>query len=122
MEVAGVVLGAIPVIAYALKEYQDVRETTRAFRHWKATLGTLKGDIFLQERQLYVTLHTFGIELTDHTTMADVENTLRHTHPTQCNDIIHILQEMDSMINQIAQHLIPDMQGPVSLEFYLLLN
>jgi hypothetical protein len=117
MEVAGVVLGAIPVTIYALDRYQDICEKTRAIRHWKETIGTLKCDIFLQKEQLSVTLRNAGIELRDQTTTADIEDVLRSTHPTQCDDIIHILQNMNNMMDGIAKNLIPDIQGPVSSSF-----
>ena len=115
MEVAGVVLGAIPVIIYALERYQDTRETVQSFRLWKETLGTLRSNIFLQKRQLFATLSTLDINLTDHTTMADVEAALRISHPAQCDDVMRILKQMDNLMNEVAENLYPDFQGPVRL-------
>jgi hypothetical protein len=117
MEVAGVVIGAIPIIIYALERYQDTRDTVRDFHKWNDTLGTLRSNIFLQKRQLFATLETLDIGFTDQTTMPQVEAALRISRPAQCEDIVRILYRMDASLNEIARNLYPDAQGPVRSVF-----
>ena len=114
MEAAGVVLGAVPLILYALDNYQKAWDPVKDIWHWSETIGTIRIQIFLQKQQLQTTLRALDLELTDHTTMDEIEAALQTNHPSQWEQFIGIIRQMDTLINQVAKDLYPDAQGPVS--------
>lgn len=115
MEVAGVVLGAVPLILYALDNYQRAWDPVKDIWHWKETIETIRTQIFLQKQQLQTTLRVLDLELTDHTTMEEIEAALQIIHSSRWEQFIGIIRQMDNLVNGIAKDLYPDAQGPVSL-------
>jgi hypothetical protein len=111
MEVAGVVLGAVPLILYALDNYERAWDPVKQTWRWKETVRTIRNQIFLQKEQLDTTLKTLGLA---DATMTDVEYALQIHHPLQCKHFMQIIHQMDSLINDISKSLFPDAEGPVS--------
>lgn len=107
------VLGAIPLILYALDHYRTTRQTIRSFRNWKEDLETFRDAIELQETALYTTLRTLDIEATERITMDQVEIVLQVSHPAQCDLFMRHLHAMNRTLDELARDLYPDAQGPV---------
>lgn len=114
MEVAGVVFGALPLIVIALENYHKVQDKVADVRQWSQTIRTISDEIWAQERQLRVTLESVGLPFEGQITMADVENALQIHQPEHHKNLIQIIRDMDNIIDNIAQYLYPDSQGPVS--------
>ncbi|TAQ89816.1 hypothetical protein B7494_g1857 [Chlorociboria aeruginascens] len=108
MEVTGVVLGAVPLILYALDNYQRAWGPISDFKNWKDNIGTIRNNVFLQKRQLDVTLAHLGLE---DPTMIEVEAALLVRCPDECERFIEIIKEMDALINQLRKNLDLDAQG-----------
>jgi len=112
-EVAGVVLGAIPLVLYALDNYRRTREKARSFQNWQEIIETFATDIRIQKFAFEDTLARLGIESTEKTTMADVEAVLRISQPHRYLHLMRHIRAMDDTINELASDLYPDAQGPV---------
>jgi hypothetical protein len=112
-EVAGVVLGAIPLILYALDHYQSTRETVHSFRNWREDLETFGNAIEFQRTALYTTLRNLDIEATEQITMDQVEVVLQVSHSTQCDLFMRHIRAMNKTLDDLARDLYPDAQGPV---------
>lgn len=110
MEVAGVVLGAVPLILHALDNYGKVWDPVKQAWRWEETFQTIRNQIFLQKEQLDTTLETLGLA---DATMAEVEYALQIHHPLQCKQFMRIICEMDGPISDISSCLYPDADGPV---------
>jgi hypothetical protein len=114
MELAGIVLGAVPLIIYALDNYQSAWDPVKGFCHWGETIETIKIQIFLQKQQLHTTLGALDLELTDSTTLEEIEAALQISHPSHWKQFVAIIEQMDEILKEVAQKLFPDAQGPVS--------
>jgi hypothetical protein len=58
-EVAGLVLGAIPIVIWALEKYA---EPYSEYRNSRRSIETLRAGLVLQNRQLQTTLRNVGLE------------------------------------------------------------
>jgi len=106
-EVIGVVLGAVPLILYALDNY-------RASRRRKETIETIRSKIFVNRRILITTLQRLDPTFSEKTKMVDIKVALEVDHPAQAEEFMKIIVSMDEKMNEIARMLYPDAQGPVS--------
>lgn len=113
MEVAGVVLGGVPLILYALDKYKRVWEGVKDTRNAKNTITTIRNTIFLQHKMLITTLQTLNPRFTKDITMAEIEAALRRYHPNESEQFMSTICEMNLMMSDIARDLCPDAQDPV---------
>ncbi|KAF1952833.1 hypothetical protein CC80DRAFT_596261 [Byssothecium circinans] len=116
MEIAGVVLGAVPIILYTLENYQRAWGPVKGIRDWGETIETMKLQIFLQKQQLHATLGVLDLEATDNITMAEIEAALQISHPNKHTEFMEIIRQMDTLMNEMAKDLVPDAQGPPTWE------
>lgn len=105
------VLGAVPIILFALDNYQRAWGPVKDFWHWQDTIGTIRNNIFLQKRQLDVTLESLGLR---DPTWSEVEAALRVRHPDYHERFLDIIREMDRLVNQVLRNLDVDVMGQVS--------
>jgi hypothetical protein len=110
MEVAGLVLGAVPLILYALDNYGRAWKPAKDFYYWKDVIPEIKRDIFLQKVQLSATLA--NLDLTD-PTMDEVEMALQKQCPDKCEQFMDILKQMDNLVNEVMRDLGLDEKGQV---------
>jgi hypothetical protein len=114
-EVAGLVLGAVPLILYAIGQYRDVREAISNVRNWRDNLKAFGIAINLQQMTLEATLRELDIEVTERIKMEHVEAALRISHPIYCDMIMSHIQTMNNTMDQLAMNLCPGVPGPVRL-------
>jgi hypothetical protein len=110
MDVTGVVLGAVPLILYALDNYQRAWNPVKDFWNWGDTIEQIRMNVFLQKRQLDATLA--NLDLQD-PTMAEVEAILLVRCPEHCKIFLEIIREMDKLVNKIMENLDLDAHGQV---------
>lgn len=116
MEVAGVVLGAIPIIIYALDNYQQMLDPLVGIARWKDTIETTRLQFVLESQKLRVTLGSLGIQTTEDTTMTELEAALQISQPDKWVDYMTIVGQMNGLLENVAKDLYPDLKGPVSLK------
>jgi hypothetical protein len=111
MEVAaGLVLGAVPLILYALDNYGRAWKPAKDFYNWKDVIPEINRDIFLQKVQLSATLA--NLDLKD-PTMDEVEMALREQCPDKCEQFMDVLKQMDNLVNEVMRDLGLDEKGQV---------
>jgi len=110
MEVAGLVLGAVPLILYALDNYRRAWKPAEDFFHWEDVIPEIRRDIFLQKEQLSATLANLDLE---DPTMDDVEKALQKQCPDKCEQFMDVLKRMDNLVNEVKRDLGLDEKGQV---------
>ncbi len=106
-EVAGVVLGGIPVVLLALEKYHD---PVKSYWKYDTTLSTLRTNIFVQQQQLRITLSLIGLE---DASIDEVRECLKEKYPLQQQEFLSILQGMDNIITSLLHKLEVDISGKV---------
>lgn len=113
------VLGAVPLIFYALDNYHRAWEPLRDTKNWKETILTIKTQVQLQREQLKATLFAINFELTETTTLDEVHYAFSISHPNNVETFMASIRRMDHLMNDLAKDLYPDSQGPVSCYIHL---
>jgi hypothetical protein len=106
-ELAGVVLGGIPIVLWALKEYHD---PVKSYRKYDMTLSTLRDNIFVQQQQLR---STFGLIGLGQPSVDELRECLEEKYPSQQKEFLSIIRRMDKIINDLLHKLDVDMNGKV---------
>jgi hypothetical protein len=106
-EIAGVVLGGIPIVLLALEKYHD-----RVKSYWKyeGVLSTLRNNIFVQQQQLRITLSLIGL---NQPSVAELQECLKEKYPNQHKEFMSIIGHMDQIIKGLLDKLEIDMNGKV---------
>jgi hypothetical protein len=112
MEVAGIVLGAVPIILSALDSYKSAYSSAKKFSKWYDTIQGIRNNIFIQKRQLDATLKELGLQ---DPTMKDVRAALESNWPDHCERFMQIIQDMDDLMNKVMENLDVDAKGQVRL-------
>ncbi|RYP54419.1 hypothetical protein DL768_000790 [Monosporascus sp. mg162] len=107
MEVAGVILGAIPIIVTALEKYQTALEGGKDFWRYEVTLDTIKTHVSIQEAQLSVTLNNAGLQ---GLSVEEIEYQLRRRYPDRCDAFMKALGRMDQVVRKMMDNLQIDTQ------------
>jgi hypothetical protein len=110
MEVAGVVLSAVPIVLYALDNYKRALGPATRFRRWKDTIEDIIDNVTLHQEHLNTTLRNMGLQSP---TMAQVEAVLQVRRPDKCHYFMSILQNMNGLMNELLDSLEVDLDGQV---------
>lgn len=111
MEVAGVVLGGIPLILLALDNYRRVIKTFKDYFRYDALLNRLKDYLFIQQEQYKITLGSIGLS---DMSLDDIEAHLRARHPHKCDRFMSIIRRMNEIAQTVANKLDVDPINKVS--------
>jgi hypothetical protein len=106
-ELAGVVLGGIPIVLWALKEYHD---PVKSYRKYDMTLSTLRNNIFVQQQQLRSTVSLIGL---GKPSIDELRECLEEKYPYQQEEFLSIIGHMDKIINDLLYKLEIGMNGKV---------
>ncbi|KAI8947428.1 hypothetical protein F4801DRAFT_560650 [Xylaria longipes] len=105
MEVAGLVLGALPIAILAVEKYLKPIES---YKNYSQTLKEIRRNLFVQEQQLQVTLEGIGLLKP---TLPEVQQKLREVNPECSAQFIDILEHMDNMTSRLMDKLEIDSDG-----------
>ena len=121
MEIAGVVLGAVPVIIYALESYGKAAEILNDTHKWLDTIQEIQDIIEVQVEMLRVTLQSLDIEWTHQSgiPIMEIETALKECKPLKWDMFLRIIQRMDALLTEMAKDLCPDVKGPVGFHIHL---
>jgi len=115
MEVAGVVLGAIPIALYALDNYNRCLTVAKDVIRYQATLETFRLHIFIQRQQLLVTLRNLGMPLA-HDRLPDkteLKSHLERLYPESNAEFMSIIAQMERHLATLLDKLDVDSRGKV---------
>ncbi|KAI1178528.1 hypothetical protein F4777DRAFT_100586 [Nemania sp. FL0916] len=109
MEVAGLVLGGIPILLYALDNYKRCLEPGKHYWEYQSTLSTIRSHMFIQQEQLDMTLRGIGLEKP---TRAELEEHLsRRYSKSECASFLQITDHMEAAVRKIMNKLDIDVEG-----------
>ncbi|KAK5661837.1 hypothetical protein OQA88_9941 [Cercophora sp. LCS_1] len=114
MEVAGVVLGAIPISLYALDNYKRCLQAAKDVIRYEATATTFRQHVFIQKKQLELTLRNTGLHLFDGQLPMKTqlgEHLSRMYSAGECAEFMGIIEEMEKTMTRLLEKLDLDSQG-----------
>ncbi|KAH0030900.1 hypothetical protein KCU78_g2939, partial [Aureobasidium melanogenum] len=101
-EVAGLVLGVIPLVCYALDKYQDCLEFGRSYAKYKDTLTSIRDGVSVQQMLFHSTMETMGLSKP---TYAELEECLQSRFPENHEQFMRCIRKMADTIDQLMVKL-----------------
>ncbi|KAF7530900.1 hypothetical protein G7054_g9401 [Neopestalotiopsis clavispora] len=108
MEVAGLVLGALPLVVTAIESYDTIAKMSSNYWHYHSTLEDIRLQVFAQDQQLRITLK--GINLAD-PTQQNLGTQMRKRFPDDYQQYLSIIRQMDTITAQMMRKLELDSNG-----------
>jgi hypothetical protein len=106
--VAGLVLGGIPLVIWALEKYAEPFE---AFHNYRTSIETLRTNLTLQNRQLQTTLSNIG--LGSEPSIDELRECFDTKFPVISCELMFIVQRMDKVTAGLMKNLKIDVNGKV---------
>lgn len=110
-EVAGLVLGAIPLIFLALDKYEQCLKFGKNYRNYADTLMSIRDEVFVQQKLFLGTMETLGLH---NPTYSELEDCLRNSFPESHTTVMRYIRRMATTIDQLMAKLEVDARGEVS--------
>jgi hypothetical protein len=107
-EVAGLVLGAIPIAIWALEKYAEPFD---AFRHYRISIETFRTSLILQNRHLQTTLSTIGLGIKP--SIDELRECFETKFPDISRELMFIIQRMDEVMAGLLKNLDININGKV---------
>lgn len=101
-ELAGLVLGAIPIGIWALEKYQEPYE---AYTNYHNTINTLKVNLRIQKMHLDTTLESIGLQ---DPTPQELQDCLVSKFPDSHSELLFIIRQMDNLTATLMENLMVD--------------
>jgi len=108
VELAGLVLGGIPVAIWALEKYAEPFE---AFHDYRTSIETLSAELTLQNRHLQTTLTNIG--LPSDPSPEELCECFKTKFPAISRDLLIIIQQMDKVTLALMEKLQIDVNQKV---------
>lgn len=112
-EIAGLVLGGIPIAIWALDKYAEPLET---YHHYRTTISTIRTDLDLQRIQFEATLRSVGLQ---NPSPVEIQECLEGKFPGTHQVLIDIIKAMDERMSKLLGDLEIDINGKVRLHVAL---
>lgn len=110
-EAAGLVLGVIPLVFYALDKYQDCLEFGRSYKKYKDTLTSIRDEVFVQQMLFHNTMETMGLSKPNY---AELEECLQNRFPENHEQFMRYIRRMAATIDLLMAKLEVDVNSNVS--------
>ena len=114
MEIAGVVLGGLPIALYALDNYHRCLQVGKDYWRFESTIKLIRNHIFIEQQQLHATLRSIGLV---NPSRSDVQEHLRQLYPDKCETFMDIITHMETLLDKLTSDLEIDPRGKVSIAF-----
>ncbi|KAI1109199.1 hypothetical protein F5Y14DRAFT_433390 [Nemania sp. NC0429] len=109
MEVAGLVLGGIPILLYAFDNYKRCLAPGKHYWEYQSTLSTIRSHMFVQQEQLDMTLRDIGLVKP---TRDELEQHLSKRYSkSECAHFLEIVDHMERAVRKTMDKLDIDMEG-----------
>ncbi|KAK1763701.1 hypothetical protein QBC33DRAFT_548990 [Phialemonium atrogriseum] len=105
-EIAGLVLGGIPLAIWALEKYAEPFE---AFHRYRTSIDTFRADLILQKWQLQTTLSNVGLHADPST--QELRECFETKYPEICPQLMSIIERMDEVTAALLKTLDLDVKG-----------
>jgi hypothetical protein len=110
-EVAGLVLGAIPLIFLALDKYQACLEFGKHYARYTDTLMSIRDEVSIQQMLFQDTMKAIGLH---EPTYVELEDCLQIRFPEHHKTLVRCIKGMDSTIAELMERLEVDTTSRVS--------
>jgi hypothetical protein len=107
-EVAGLVLGGIPIVIWALEKYA---EPYSEYRNSRRSIETLRAGLVLQNRQLQRTLSNVGLE--EQCSLKELQECFQAKFPESSKELTSLVIRMNDIIVELIKHL--DIETPAQV-------
>lgn len=107
-EVAGLVLGGIPLAIWALEKYAEPLE---AYHNYHTSIETFQTDLILQHKQFQTTLCNIG--LGNEPSSEELSECFETKFPGISRELMSIVQRMDHVTAGLLKNLDVDVNGKV---------
>lgn len=107
-EIAGLVLGGIPLVILALEKYA---EPFSAYHRYRVSIEDFRSDLIIQRRQLHTTISTIG--LSDDSTTEELRECLERQFPDVAEELMSIFRRMNGLTAELLKDLDVDVKGRV---------
>ncbi|KAI1497399.1 hypothetical protein F5X99DRAFT_24443 [Biscogniauxia marginata] len=111
MEVAGVVLGGIPIALYVLDNYKRCLDPARDYWRYKSTITTIRMNVFIQQEQLNIALRSIGLTKPS---LQELQEHLRDLYP-QKSEFLSIIDRMEEVVAKLIEKLDVESTGKASI-------
>ncbi|KAK0736196.1 hypothetical protein B0T21DRAFT_411387 [Apiosordaria backusii] len=108
MEVAGVVLGSLPIILHAIDNYHRCVQATTDYWRYESTIKLIRNHVFVQQQQLQITLRSIGLVDPSPT---ELEEYIRYRYPDKCDIFIDIVTHIHALLSKLMDKLDITPQG-----------
>lgn len=109
MEVAGLVLGGIPILLYAFDNYKRCLVPGKHYWEYESTLKLIRSHMFIQQEQLDMTLRDIGLIKP---TREELEQHLSERYSkSECAHFLEITDHMEAAVRKTMDKLDIDMEG-----------
>ena len=105
-ELAGLVVGGIPLAIWALEKYAEPFE---AFHRYRTSIDTLRTDLILQKKQLQTTLSNVGLR--DDPSTEELRQCFETKYPDICHELMFIIERMGEVTEALLKTLDLDTRG-----------
>jgi hypothetical protein len=95
--IAGLVLGGIPILIWAVEKYHD---PVKDYWRYDETLSTLRDNLFVQEKQLSITLENIGLQ---DPSPEEFEAFISHRFSGQRTEYLSIVAHMDDIVKGLMK-------------------
>ncbi|THX36298.1 hypothetical protein D6D10_06798 [Aureobasidium pullulans] len=109
-EVAGLVLGGIPLIVLAMQSYREALEWGRKYRKYDDLLLRTKDAVLIQQEQLYKTFDEIGLHEPNYD---ELEARLQELYPGKHGLFMREIGRMEVTVNNLMEELCLDSLGRV---------
>lgn len=99
-EVAGLVLGAIPLAIWALEKYAEPFEE---FRHYRESILTFRSNLKIQYHLLQITLENVGIDITS--SDSEMRICFQNKAPDIVDELMVTVRNMNDIILKLLNNL-----------------
>lgn len=99
-EVAGLVLGSLPIAIWALGKYAEPLE---AYSHYRTSIETFRTNLILQNRQLQTTLSSIG--LGNEPSSEELRECFDSKFPDISHELVFLVERMDETATKLMKSL-----------------
>ncbi|KAI1822192.1 hypothetical protein F4861DRAFT_515561 [Xylaria intraflava] len=105
-EVAGLVLGALPIAIWALEKYSEAFET---FHRYRTTIESFRSQLIIQQYQLEKTLSNLG--LGKNASKEELQECFEAKFPQISHELLFIVRQMDDIAIELGKSLEVDINA-----------
>ncbi|KAI0868908.1 hypothetical protein GGS24DRAFT_185442 [Hypoxylon argillaceum] len=106
-ELAGLVLGALPIAIWALEKYSEPFET---FHRYHTTIQSFRAQLIIENYQLEKTLSSLGLR--KNATRQELQACFEIKFPQICHELVVVVQQMNDVTTELTRSLDVSIDSP----------